>query len=132
MKSQYDQIDAYVTRDGSEIRELMHPAIHGELGSQAQSLAEARVAPGTRTIRHRHHRSEEIYHISSGRGRMLRGERWFDIGPGDTVCIPPGMPHQLESAADHPLVVLCSCSPPYAHDDTELLDGADDPQDHSR
>ena len=33
------------TLDGSEIRELMHPAVHGNVN---QSLAEARVSPGSR------------------------------------------------------------------------------------
>jgi hypothetical protein len=33
----------YVTRDGSEIRELMHPGVHG---NRAQSLAEATIGPG--------------------------------------------------------------------------------------
>ena len=43
MKTRYAEIPAYVTKDGSEIRELMHPAQHG---NRLQSLAEATVAPG--------------------------------------------------------------------------------------
>ena len=38
MKSSYDKVKPYITRDGSEIRELMHSAVHG---NNAQSLAEA-------------------------------------------------------------------------------------------
>ena len=41
-----------MTKDGSEIRELMHPAVHG---NRKQSLAEATVAAGTaRRALHRH------------------------------------------------------------------------------
>ncbi len=108
----------YVTKDGSEIRELMHPAVHG---SRAQSLAEATVAPGARTALHRHRATEEIYHFTAGRGAMTLGGETFPVAAGDTVCIAPGMPHCVENTGDAPLVILCACSPAYSHGDTELL-----------
>ena len=117
--SQRDQVEPYITKDGSQIRELMHPAVHG---NRAQSLAEALVPPGGRTLSHRHHLSEELYHVTSGHGVMTLGERRFLIRPGDTVAIPPGTAHGLENTGDEPLVVLCACSPAYSHEDTELLE----------
>jgi mannose-6-phosphate isomerase-like protein (cupin superfamily) len=122
MKTRYADQRAYRTRDQSEIRELMHPARDAALGAARQSLAEARVAPGALTLRHRHHASEEIYHITGGHGLMELGAQRFAIGPGDTVCIPPGTPHRLHNTGTEVLVVLCACSPPYRHEDTELLD----------
>lgn len=119
MKTVYRDIAAYVTKDGSEIRELMHPSRHG---GRAQSLAEATVPAGGRTLLHRHGRTEELYHVSAGRGRMTLGDARFDIAPGDTVLIPPGTPHCVEAADDAALVILCCCSPAYAHEDTELLE----------
>ena len=65
MRTTYDAIQPYVTKDGSQIRELMHPAVHG---NRNQSFAEATVAPGARTALHRHTRTEEIYHITHGEG----------------------------------------------------------------
>lgn len=122
MKTRIDTLTPFITRDGSEIRELMHPAVHASLGVRNQSLAQARVAPGERTVRHCHHESEEIYHISAGSGRMQCDDNWFSIQPGDSICIPPGMPHRLENTGDSILIVLCCCSPPYSHQDTELLE----------
>jgi mannose-6-phosphate isomerase-like protein (cupin superfamily) len=119
MKSSYDEVTPYVTKDGSEIRELMHPARHG---NHAQSLAEATVRPGMRTALHRHGATEEIYYITHGRGSMTLGAATFDVKPGDTVCIEPGMPHCIENTSDEPLRILCACSPAYAHEDTELLE----------
>lgn len=119
MKTRYADIPAYITRDGSEIRELMHPSLHG--GSR-QSLAEATVPAGARTLLHRHRASEEIYHVTAGRGRMRLGEASFDVGPGDSVLIPPGTAHCIEATGDAPLRILCCCSPAYAHEDTELLE----------
>lgn len=108
---------AYVTRDGSEIRELMHPAVHGNM---AQSLAEATVFPGRPTLLHRHHRTEELYHILEGKGLMRLGGEQLTVVPGDTICIPPGTAHNIASI-EGTLRFLCCCAPAYSHDDTELL-----------
>jgi mannose-6-phosphate isomerase-like protein (cupin superfamily) len=118
MKTDYATTPACVTKDGSEIRELMHPSTHG---NRNQSFAEAVVAAGTTTRLHRHHQSEELYHITAGCGRMTLGEESFDVGPGDTICIPPGTPHCIENIGSEPLRLLCCCAPAYAHADTELL-----------
>lgn len=116
----YADIQAYTTKDGSQIRELMHPAQHG---NRAQSLAEATVLPGQRTQRHRHALTEELYHVSAGRGRMTLGDDSFEVGAGDTVHIAPGTPHCIEALGEAPLRFLCCCAPAYAHEDTELLEG---------
>ena len=86
----YATVPAYRTKDGSEIRELMHPAVHG---NRAQSLAEATVPAGRRTLLHRHQLSEELYHITAGRGRMTLGAKCFDVGPGDTILKPQSTAH---------------------------------------
>lgn len=109
----------FETKDGSQIRELIHPAIHGP---GAQSLAEATVPPGGSTIRHWHARTEEIYHVTSGAGELSVGEEVMALRAGDTVRIPPGTQHGLRNPGPAPLVVLCACSPPYSHDDTFLVE----------
>ncbi|MDH5786643.1 MAG: cupin domain-containing protein [Chromatiales bacterium] len=114
----HSQCLPYTTRDGSTIRELMHPQQHG---NHMQSLAEAGVPPGTRTLLHRHHQSEELYHILEGAGVMTLGEERFEVSGGDTVLIPPGTAHAIENSGKVPLKLLCCCAPPYAHEDTELL-----------
>ncbi len=115
----YADTFAYITKDGSEIRELMHPALHG---NRNQSLAEATVPAGTRTLLHRHAITEELYHFTAGNGRMTLGPDQFEVAAGDTVCIPPGTPHCVEASATSPLILLCCCSPAYSHADTEILD----------
>lgn len=118
MKRRYAEAAAYITKDGSEIRELMHPALHG---NRRQSLAEATVQPGARIQLHRHMLSEELYHVSAGSGIMTLGADRFTVGAGDTVLIAPGTPHRIEATGAEPLRILCCCSPPYSHEDTELL-----------
>jgi len=120
MRTSYAAIRPYVTADGSEIRELMHPDHHG---NQRQSLAEANVRPGQETLLHKHMRTEELYHITAGRGLMTLGEEQFHVAEGDTVCIPPGTPHCISNVGSGPLRILCCCSPAYSDKDTVLLHG---------
>ena len=87
LKTAYSDIEPYITKDGAMIRELMHPEVQGPSN---QSLAEATIAPGTATALHRYHLSEEIYHITGGKGQMTLGDETFEVAIGDTVCIPPG------------------------------------------
>lgn len=119
MKTEYRFIDAFITKDGSLIRELMHPAIHK---NAKQSLAQATIPVDARTQLHRHMRSEELYHITSGQGCMTLADETFTVSAGDTLCIPPDTAHCIENIGDEDLVILCCCAPAYSHDDTELLE----------
>ncbi|MGD8483489.1 MAG: cupin domain-containing protein [Thioalkalispiraceae bacterium] len=114
----YPDIKNYITKDGSIIRELMHPAQHG---NKNQSLAEAVVPAGIKTLLHRHARSEELYHVTQGKGMITLNDEQFEVTVGDTVCISPGDAHCIENTGEQDLKILCCCSPAYQHDDTELL-----------
>lgn len=118
-RSRLSDVPAYITKDGSEIRELLHPSTHAV---RNQSLAEAVIPPGTTTLLHRHRQSEEIYHVTRGQGLMTLGDARFAILPGDSILIPPGTAHCVSNQGDAPLHILCCCAPAYAHEDTELLD----------
>ena len=82
MKTSLSGVTPYITKDGSEIRELLHPNQHR---GRNQSLAEAVIPPGTSTQLHRHHKTEEIYHVTRGSGRMTLGEQQFEIMVGDSI-----------------------------------------------
>ena len=110
---------AYITKDGSQVRELMHPQVHG---NRQQSLAEAIVLPGQETALHRHRVTEELYYILEGSGLMSLGAEQFAVVQGDTVCIEPGTPHKIRNTGNRPLAILCCCAPAYAHGDTEFLE----------
>lgn len=121
MKTSRDAISPYITKDGSEIRELLHPTHHG---AKKQSLAEALVPAGCTTLLHRHDVTEEIYHVTSGTGVMTLGAEKFPIGAGDSVLISPGTAHCVANTGETALVILCSCAPAYSHEDTVLLEAS--------
>ena len=77
--------------------------------------------PGCETRLHKHLRSEELYHIVTGKGSMTLAGQIFPVKAGDTVCIAPGSSHKIKNTGSKSLVILCCCSPPYSHPDTELL-----------
>ncbi len=118
MKTSIHDIKPYTTKDGSEVRELMHPEVNG---NKKLSFAHAVIEQGCATLSHVHKTSEEIYHVVEGTGMMTLGEEQFSIGPGDTVCIEPHQPHCVKNTGLQPLVIYCCCAPPYSHGDTVML-----------
>lgn len=114
-KERLDATEPFVTKDGSEIRELAGTPTGNSVN---QSLAEATVPPGADTEEHFHRVSEEIYLFTSGSGRMKLGDELAEVSVGDTVVIPPGLPHKLWNTGAEPLKLLCCCAPPYSHEDT--------------
>ena len=111
-------VTAFTTKDGSEIRELL---AHRNSCIRHQSLAEARLPPGGSTVAHYHVRTEEIYYILEGTGRMVLGDEHRDVGPGDAIAIPPGTIHTITNTGRSVLKLLCCCAPAYEHDDTILV-----------
>src|SRR5437763_13254158 len=105
-----DKAEPFVTKDGSTIRELHHTA--------EQSLAEATLEPDQATERHYHRASEEIYFVVKGSGDMEVDGEHRRIAVGDAVLIPAGAWHSLHNNGTSELRILCSCAPPYSHDDT--------------
>ena len=117
-----DRAAPFVTKDGSEIRELL---AHRNSCIRNQSLAEARLPVGGATTPHSHAIAEEIYYILEGRGRMRVAAETQAVGPGDAIAIPPGAEHQIVNTGETTLRFLCCCAPGYEHSDTLLSNEKD-------
>lgn len=115
----------FTTKDGSTIRELM---AYRNSDCVRMSLAEASLPPGGKTECHVHREVEEVYYFLEGRGRILAGDDYFDVEPGDSVLHSPGVRHQTWNIGETPLVFLCLCAPAYEHDDTDMLPDAGEPE----
>ena len=81
-KANLEQLESFITQDGSSIRELAGPAW---TPARAQSLAEATLEPGGETAEHYHPRAEELYYFVAGEGRMRLGEDESEVVAGDCV-----------------------------------------------
>lgn len=53
---------------------------------------------------------------------MTLGNDVFVVSAGDTILIDPGVAHKIENTGAEELKILCCSSPPYSHEDTELLE----------
>ena len=111
----------FITKDGSTIRELM---AYRNSECRGTSLAEATLPPGIKTECHVHPKVEEVYYFLRGRGRILAGDEYFDVGPGMSIVHLSGVRHQTWNTGEEPLVFLCLCHPAYEHDDTVILPDA--------
>lgn len=115
-----NDVPAFITKDGSEIRELL---AYRNSAIRNQSLAEARLPAGSSTQEHYHVRAEEIYFITAGQGRMRIEGEIAEVKAGDAIAIPPGKKHKLSNTGPEPLTLLCCCSPCYEHSDTIITEG---------
>jgi mannose-6-phosphate isomerase-like protein (cupin superfamily) len=114
-----DEVPAFTTKDGSEIRELL---AHRNSTIRNQSLAEARLATGASTIEHYHPKAEEIYYITHGSGRMRIEGELKDVRVGDAIAIPPGKKHKIWNTGTETLKLLCCCAPAYEDSDTVITE----------
>ena len=114
-----NEVPPFITKDGSEIRELL---AHRNSAIRQQSLAEARLPVGGATQEHYHVKTEEIYYLTHGIGRMrIEGES-REVKAGDAVAILPGQKHKLWNTGPETLRLLCCCAPAYEHDDTVITE----------
>ncbi len=112
-------VPAFITKDGSEIRELL---AYRNSVIRNQSLAEARVPVGGSTQEHYHIKTEEIYYITEGEGRLRIESETQPVKVGDAIAIPPGQKHKLWNTGSIPLKLLCCCAPAYEHEDTIITE----------
>jgi mannose-6-phosphate isomerase-like protein (cupin superfamily) len=117
--STLSRAESFTTKDGSSIREVVHPSW---TGARNQSLAEATVPVGGATTAHYHPVAEELYFFTHGAGRIRVGDEERDVCAGDCVVIPSGVEHKLVNTGDEDLRLLCCCAPAYSHDDTILTE----------
>ncbi|MDB6027610.1 MAG: hypothetical protein JWM68_3833 [Verrucomicrobiales bacterium] len=113
------EVPAFTTKDGSEIRELL---AYRNSGIKNQSLAEARVPVGGSTLEHYHPKTEEIYFITAGSGKMRIEKETLPVNVGDAIAIPPGLRHKIWNTGEEVLRLLCCCAPAYEHTDTVITE----------
>ena len=113
------EVPAFITKDGSEIRELL---AYRNSVIRHQSLAEARIAVGGSTQEHYHPKTEEIYYITEGVGRMRIGTEVREVKPGDAIAIPPGQKHKIWNTGATTLKLICCCAPAYEDSDTIITE----------
>ena len=114
-----NEVPPFTTKDGSEIRELL---AHRNSAIRHQSLAEARLPAGGSTQEHYHVKTEEIYYLTHGSGRLRIEGEIREVKAGDAIAILPCQKHKLWNTGNETLRLLCCCAPAYEHDDTVITE----------
>ncbi len=112
------QCDEFKAGDGCTLREMLHPD-KADL-TLRYSLAHATVEVGQTTSPHRL-KTSEVYYILQGQGRMHVNDRADEVGPNDTVYIPPLARQYIENLGPEPLVFICLVDPAWRVEYEEIL-----------
>lgn len=84
------------------------------LSNQKLTFGTSSLQPGeTGAVDIGHPNSQEVFFVSRGRVQVLNPDSGFtlEVGEGDAVLIPEGIPHQLTNIGDEPALVTWSAAP---------------------
>jgi mannose-6-phosphate isomerase-like protein (cupin superfamily) len=110
-----------IALDDSIIRELLNPLHSQKMLKLDYSLAHATVKPGIATLPHRFKTASEVYYILKGKGIMHIDDQSADVGPGETIYIPPMAVQYIENNGQENLEFLCIVYPSWQPDAEELV-----------
>ena len=71
---------------------------------------------------HMHPKETHFVYIYKGRAKGTVGDVTAEVGPGQLVVIPAGVPHSFERIGDTPVEIILFSSPPFMEKDIVWLD----------
>ena len=116
-----EKLKEIIAIDDTILREIINPLHDDGNLKLGYSMAHAIVKPGNASLSHRIKTSSEIYYILKGSGRMYVDEESEDVGPSDTIYVPPDAIQYIENTGDTDLVFLCIVYPSWRAEDEELV-----------
>ncbi|MHA1907660.1 MAG: cupin domain-containing protein [Candidatus Thorarchaeota archaeon] len=117
----FEEQDEIVALDDTRVREFLNPKHDKEGLHLTYSLAHASIAPGKSSLPHRFLEASEVYYILRGKGMMHINDEVAEVGPGDTIYIPPMAVQFIESIGEENLDFLCIVDPAWQPDAEELV-----------
>jgi len=71
---------------------------------------------------HKHVTHSESVYILEGKGVFQLGGKTFDVGPGDYIKIPEGVPHSLKVLSEIPLKAISVQAPEFFGKDRVMIE----------
>ena len=72
--------------------------------------------------KHMHPKENHFVYMYKGRARGTVGDVTAEVGPGNLVAIPAGVPHTFERIGDTPVEIIVFSTPPFMPADTVFLE----------
>ena len=107
--------------DETLICELLHPDQEKEFLKTGFSVAHAILKPDESSLPHRMKSSVEVYYMLEGNGLMHIENESAEVGPNQTIYIPPNTTQWIENIGNSDLKFLCMVYPPWNAEDEELI-----------
>jgi len=108
----------FIAGDSTHLRELLRP--DKDDAAIRYSLAHALVPAGGTSVKHKL-KSSEVYYIMQGEGEMHIDGETANVGPGDTIYIPPNAIQYIRNTGKDDLIFLCVVDPCWKIEDEEIL-----------
>lgn len=109
-----------IAGDKTELKELLHPNRNYQFSGR-YSLAHASVKPGCSSLKHKL-KTDEVYYILSGQGKISVDNETADVEAGDAVDIPPGSVQSIRNTGETDLIFLCIVDPAWQTEDEGILE----------
>ena len=71
---------------------------------------------------HMHPKENHFVFVYKGRAKGTVGDANAEVGPGQLVAIPAGVPHGFERIGDAPVEIILFSTPPFTPGDTVFLE----------
>ncbi len=71
---------------------------------------------------HKHANENHFVFVYKGRAKGTVGDVSAEVGPGQLVAIPAGVPHSFERIGDSPVEIILFSSPPFMPEDIVWLE----------
>lgn len=110
----FQDLKEIIAGDNCILRELLS-GITDKLPIQ-YSLAHAKVPVGEKTSKHAM-KTTEVYWIIKGKGIMHIDEETREVGPYDTIYIPPNAVQYIENIGSEELEFICIVDPAWRPED---------------
>jgi quercetin dioxygenase-like cupin family protein len=68
--------------------------------------------PGQAQKVHAHAGADKFYYVCSGRARLTVADETREVGPGEIVWAPAGVPHGVEEALERTVLLVGIAPPP--------------------
>jgi len=72
--------------------------------------------------KHMHPKENHFVYVYKGRAKGTVGTVTAEVGPGQLVAIPAGVPHSFERIGDSPVEILLFSTPPFVPNDIVWLE----------
>jgi len=117
-KKSLSECAEFISGDKVILREILHP--DKEELKLGYSLAWFKVLPKHKSARHSL-KSSEIYFLISGNGCMHIDDETIELGPNDTVYIPPNAVQWIDNLSEtESIIALCIVDPAWKKEDEKI------------